>query len=369
MTAQQVVGVVQTSEFALEILPKIGGQDARDLRKNLVHMLIVTTGLDVAEGPGTTLSAQNTDLLECVIGFLLREMAALVRQGLATGYIGYSDDLAMLRGSLNVSRQFTKFAVNPSRVSCQFDELSKDIPINQFLKLALVKLKRLACSFENKKLLVQLEHAFADVSLVDRRAIRPGSIELDRRFLHYSNALKLAQLVLDSCYQTTSFGNYAGMSLLFEMNTLFEAYVAKLAHSVAATIGRRAKTQSPHRYLARDAQGLPAFKMIPDITVWEGERCDMVIDTKWKVIQTSSFSGSIASNIASSDVYQMLAYSEGYQPRRLVLLYPHDEKLEGAPGLRTSFNLPGGGAALEIWTLDVNQLNLVPQQLRRLIEN
>src|SRR5437016_4801200 len=67
LRAGQVVGVVVTSDVALEILPKIDRSDARLTRESLVRMLARTLDLPIADGALTQLGLQRYDLLEIVI--------------------------------------------------------------------------------------------------------------------------------------------------------------------------------------------------------------------------------------------------------------------------------------------------------------
>jgi 5-methylcytosine-specific restriction enzyme subunit McrC len=55
----------------------------------------------------------------------------------------------------------------------------------------------------------------------------------------------------------------------------------------------------------------------------------IILDTKWKVIESISESG--RNNISQSDLYQMFAYGKKYGAKTLFLIYPENEKFQIYP--------------------------------------
>ena len=110
LKASQVVGVLVTPGPTLEILPKIDGRDD-EVRAALVRMLAVARGLPVAAGEITALATQRHDLLEIVIRLFAARSLAAVCRGLPRHYLETAEDLKLLRGRLDVTRQVTHLAV------------------------------------------------------------------------------------------------------------------------------------------------------------------------------------------------------------------------------------------------------------------
>ncbi len=121
--ARQVVGVLAADGITLEILPKIdvpGADGARchgQIRQRLVHMLAVALELDIAAGAMTELNWQKETLLEILIGLFARMLADEVRKGMPRRYLAHDDDLAALRGRLDVKRQFTTLIARPGQLA------------------------------------------------------------------------------------------------------------------------------------------------------------------------------------------------------------------------------------------------------------
>ena len=129
LRARSVVGVIAAEGCALEILPKIdvqGEEETQDatIRRALVHMLAVALDMRIDVGVITDLDWQRETLLEILIRVFTQKLTDAVRQGMPRRYVRHEDDLRTLRGALDSTRQFTRHAVNPSRLACRFDELS-----------------------------------------------------------------------------------------------------------------------------------------------------------------------------------------------------------------------------------------------------
>ena len=140
--AGQVVGVLATPRSTLEILPKIDGDDGA-VRVALVRMLAVARDLRVADGEIAALRTQRHDLLELLIRLFAARLLAAVRRGLPRRYRTRTEDLKLLRGRLDVTRQLTRLAVRSDVLACRFDELSVDTPLNRVLKAAVSKVASL----------------------------------------------------------------------------------------------------------------------------------------------------------------------------------------------------------------------------------
>ena len=99
-------------------------------------------------------------------------------------------------------------------------------------------------------------------------------------------------------------GQSAALALLFDMNKLFEAYVAehiKKYFSDKFTV----KIQAQEKYLFDEPR---SFGLKPDIIIEGDEK--IILDTKWKF------------EISAGDMYQMFAYAKKYGAKKIFLLCP-----------------------------------------------
>lgn len=344
--ARQIVGVLAADGVALEILPKIDvpglGDDAvyGQIRRRLVHMLSVAMDLDVAVGAITELSWQNETLLEILIGLFARKLADELRKGMPRRYLGQEDDLTAVRGQLDLTRQFTALASRPDRLACRYDDLSPDIVLNQIMKAAVERLIRVSASSENQRRLRELAFNYADIASAPPSALGWGSLNLDRTNSRWRELVELARLLLGDRFQTTSSGETRGISLMFDMSRLFEAYVARQLKKALAGTDLTVHPQGGRLYCLEESEtGAGRFMTKPDILVKRKGMVELIIDTKWKRVAREI--DDPKRGVSQTDVYQMLAYGQLYDCANLLLLYPHHSKLEATVGVFGAHRVTG----------------------------
>jgi 5-methylcytosine-specific restriction enzyme subunit McrC len=370
--ACQVVGVVAADGCTLEILPKIDASGEGDavqaigrIRKNLVHMLAVALDMEIASGAVTNLGWQRENLLEILIGLFARKLADALRQGMPRHYIEQAEDLPTLRGRLDVTRQFTTLAASPQRLACRYDSLSPDIALNQIMKAAVSRLVRISRSDENQRHLRELAFVYAEITSVPVAALHWNSVVLDRTNTRWRELLNLAALLLGNRFQSTSDGMSSGFSLLFEMNTLFEEYIARMLKRALAGSDLSVHAQGGRLYCLEDAnRSTQRFMTKPDILVKRGASVELIIDTKWK--RLSARIDDPKQGVSQADVYQMTAYGRLYQCPRLMLLYPHHAELPDFEGITGIYRVNGSADHLATATIDVSTRSGILERLRAL---
>ena len=353
LQAGQVVGVLAVPGARVEILPKIDRPDGA-VRKALVHMLSVAYGLPVADNELTRLAAQDETLLEFLVGVFADRLLTAVRRGLPHRYRLQQDDLPLLRGKLDISRQIARHIGRPDLLACNFDELSVDTPLNRVLKAAVVRLGSITQHAANARKLAELTARLEFVGESHDPLREP--VALDRTNIAFHRLYAWSRLFLSGQWQSTTTGANAGVALLFPMNDLFETFVGRAMRSVLAPGSTRLQPTGRYALTARDHS---VFALRPDIVVDN----DIVIDTKWKSLNPDDR----VVGVEQSDVYQMLAYAHAYGARRVVLLYPWHPGLP-APGIYRRWSIAATSIAFDIATVDIGQSDSVPNALRKIID-
>ena len=160
----------------------------------------------------------------------------------------------------------------------------------------------------------------------------------------------MARLFLGDRHQQTSAGQVDGYALLFEMNILFEEYVARLLARALARTDLTVSAQGGHRACLFEGE-TGRFRTRPDLIVRQGSRVALIIDTKWKRITRID---DPKLGVSQADVYQLMAYGRLYNCPHVVLLYPHHGGLPPEPILQQySIATPGAMESLFVVTLDV----------------
>jgi 5-methylcytosine-specific restriction enzyme subunit McrC len=328
----------------LEILPKIDGLEDGHTRRVLMRMIGIAWDVPVRDGELTDHDCQNSDLLELLIHLFAQRLQIQVRAGLSRAYCRHEDDLSRLRGKMDVTRQFTKLAASPQKLACRYDEFTADISLNQLLLCAVIFLRRQSVRAGTQRLLNEIAAHFSDVQLVSSSEALAGKFTPDRVNQRWGILARLARLLLSSEYQTAHGGKQEGIALLFDMNLLFESYVAALARKAYRPLGYEVSTQGPQDYLTCNK----AFQTRPDVHVKCGNDV-FVLDTKWKKLDSRKPNCGVSQN----DAYQMHAYAQVYRSCATILLYPHDSGLSATPGERTRWQFKSGDSSLILATIDV----------------
>lgn len=370
LRARGVVGVVAAEGCTLEILPKIDvpGEDGahanKIIRRRLIHMLSVALDLSIDAGRITTLDWQDATLLEILIRLFSDKLADAIRQGMPRRYVEHHNDLPCLRGRLDVVRQFTALATEPSRLACRHDALTEDVALNRIMKAAVRSLSQLTRRLETQRRLRELVFTYADIADVAVPALRWDEVVLDRTNARWRELLNLARLLLGGRFQTTSAGSNDGFSLLFEMNTLFEAYIARMLQRAIADTDLRVVAQGGRLYCLETEGRRGVFQTRPDILIKRGDAVVQVIDTKWKRIGLQA--DDAKQSISQADVYQMMAYGRLYGCDRLTLVYPHHPALGPAEGLRARYRVTSSDDWLEVTSVDIAKADGMLSRLARI---
>jgi 5-methylcytosine-specific restriction enzyme subunit McrC len=355
LTARQAVGVIAAQGCSLEILPKLDPLSPEEtpgpVRARLVHMLDVALRLNLSTGEATSMAHRAETLLEVFIRLYADRLLAEVRHGLPRHYRQEEDDLRALRGRLDVRRQFTANAVRPDRLACRFDTLSPDTPLLRIMKACVLLLGHHVRSPDTRRKLAELRFLLADVTDVPIARLPWSAVRIDRTSRRWQALLELAGRLIGRRWQQTHVesADSAGITLLFPMNDLFEAYVAAQMRRAASPLGLEVVAQGGHRYcLGGWSAAVPcrgdAFRTTPDLIIRRRGLTLAIVDTKWKRLSPNPLDRK--RGVSQTDVYQLMAYARVYNCNRLMLLYPAGPGQ--VAGILHSFGIAGGLERLDI---------------------
>jgi 5-methylcytosine-specific restriction enzyme subunit McrC len=325
------VGVIRAPDgYQIEVLPKVGkanqdktsGGGAVEARKLLVEMLSCLQGFRHIQTDSAKISAALMPLLEVFIAEFLRAMAHIVKRGLRSDYRQRKDNLFALRGKLLMAPHLRQNLFRADRFFTEHDEFSIDRPENRLLHAALRRALMLSASQANQQLARELEFVFADVPASAQPRIDFQRVRLDRGMDYYTDALAWARLILDEKSPLTGTGGHSAPSLLFPMEAVFEAFVARhLAKQLTHPLTLKTQARSHHLVRHREQNW---FRLKPDLLVRDADRTLLVLDTKWKLLDGLKANGTEKYGLSQRDFYQLQAYGQSYLGGHgdVVLVYP-----------------------------------------------
>lgn len=345
------VGVIRAPNgYQIEVLPKVGkaiGGGAAEARRLLIDMLCCLQGFRHIQTDRARLAAARMPLLEVFIGEFLRAVEHVVKRGLRSDYTSRQDNLHALRGKLLIAPQLRHNLVRADRFFTEHDEFSTNRPENRLIHAALRSTLALTRSQGNQQLARELAFAFADVPPSSEQRTDFQRVRLDRGMTYYADALAWARLILEEESPLTGPKDHAAPSLLFPMEAVFEAFVAKhLARQLPRPLAL--KTQARRHHLVRH-QGQSWFQLKPDLLIRNGDSDLVVLDTKWKLLDGAKANGTDKYGLSQTDFYQLQAYGQSYLDGQgdVVLIYPKTDAFQQALPV---FEFPKS-EGLRLWVL------------------
>lgn len=326
------VGVVQTPcGTVLEILPKHSeAKDTDGARRLVQKMLMTALNLRHRLAEQASLATFKHSLMEWVMQQFVSELDALVRRGVRFDYQRVEETQRYLCGQLDLNKQLRQPPGQAHVFHIRHDVFMPDRAENRLLMSALLKVAGLTQQADTWRLAQELRGLLGQVPSSRDFAADFSLWKNDRLMAHYQAVLPWCRLVLGQFMPLATKGEAQGISLLFPMEYLFEAYVAqKLSRQIP--FGFKLKAQAKSQYLCTHA-GESFFQLRPDLLI---EQCAdnqiyVVLDTKWKLIDGQNVGGKYG--LSQSDFYQMLAYGHQYLGGAgdLILIYPKWAKFEAA---------------------------------------
>ncbi|MES2732157.1 MAG: restriction endonuclease [Bacteroidota bacterium] len=309
------VGVLQVGSLTLEILPKADQDKPTEASKErwqgiLLDMLRECRLLKAETGPIAPLQTRPGTLLEAYFQAFITEIESLLRKGLVKKYRPNEGNQDTLKGSLHFGQHLRQNLVHQERFYVRYQTYDTQHPIHQLLYQALHLLPQL---ISNQSLIEQATHLLA--CFPPMPAIRVSEqafskIKLDRKTQPYQVALSLARLLLLGYQPDVRGGSEHVLSILFDMNTLFEEYIYRQLKQ-EETESVRIQRQEPVYFWENK-------RVRPDIIIRQvnaaNETTTFIVDTKWKVLRRLQPD--------DDDLKQMYVYNQYYQAVKSVLLYP-----------------------------------------------
>ena len=345
------VGVIRApGGFQIEVLPKIGKAirgGVVEARRLLIDMLRCLPGLRHIQADSAQVLAARMPLLEVFIAEFLRTVEQVVKRGLRGDYSSRQDNLFALRGKLLLAPHMRQNLFRADRFFTEHDVFSTDRPENRLLHAALRRALMLSASQVNQQLARELQFVFADVPASAQPRTDFQRVRLDRGMGGYADALAWCRLILDEESPLTGTGGHQAPSLLFPMEAVFEAFVAK---HVARQLARPLvlKTQARGHHLVRHLdQGW--FRLKPDLLIQAAGLDAVVLDTKWKLLDALKANGTDKYGLLQSDFYQLQSYGQSFLDGAgdVVLIYP---KTDGFARPLPVFEFPKP-VGLRLWVL------------------
>lgn len=300
------------SQRVVGVLPLDDGWVVR-VRPKLEVTSVAAMVAEVYDLPSLVLHPEGPpmDEVDALLDPLARVFAERVRlrarRGLVRRYVAEEDELAAVRGRIDLAASLRLALRGRPVVRCHFEELTSDVGDNQILLSALVLLARSRALSDRTRVLVEdaTRLLAGDITL---RLVRPDEClgrDYDTLNADYRGLHRLARFFL--AHLSSDLGDLAaGAPFTLDMAHLFERFVAR---RLAAALPRPF-TLAAHERFEDDK----ADRANPDLVVRDSVGSPLaVLDTKYKD----------GTQIGRADLHQVIYYAARLRCRLAVLVYPH----------------------------------------------
>ncbi|AWH95937.1 5-methylcytosine-specific restriction endonuclease system specificity protein McrC [Dietzia psychralcaliphila] len=242
---------------------------------------------------------------------LVRGVGTQVKRGLHHDYLHRREELATVRGRIDVSRSISEHSRARGRLICSYDEYDSDTPHNRALKSVIILLVRHGEIRKDRKEALRRLLPYLDaVTTISPTSIRWNTLTYHRSNASYRLLLGACELVVRGLLPTEGSGNRKLTTWLSDdaMSQLYERFLMEyfIFHH------RELSPSAPHidwdyDYSLSSGTGqLPAMKT--DLRLRGGHKT-LIVDAKYysKSMHTGQWG---KESVSSSNLYQILAYTK-----------------------------------------------------------
>ena len=285
-------------------------KDKSILIRNVYHMLAYAFRALRLDEYEDLASEDFEHMHELFAAILSKGIARQVKQGLYREYVGKAEDLATVRGKVELSGTIRNRLARRQKVSCEYDELSENNLLNQVLKTTSMVLLRHGEVGEGYRAeLRRVTLFFSGVDEVDPSAIKWGAIRFQRGNASYRFLLSVCQLVLDGMLIATDAGDRKLARFVDDqrMSRLYEKFILEYYREEHPEVSANAE-QVPWAGADAEVGLLPIMQT--DITL-RRDRQVVIIDAKYYMSMTQESYG--VHTLHSGNLYQIFTYVKNMQ--------------------------------------------------------
>ncbi len=286
---------------------------------------------------------------------LAKGIGRQLKQGLYREYLNRKEDVAVVRGKIDMPGTIQNRLSRKRVLTCEYDELSENNLLNRILKTTVMLLLRYAdVDREYKSDLKKEMLFFSNVDTIDPGTIRWSALRFQRNNNTYRMLISLCQLILEGMLLTADSGEYRLASFIDEqrMNRLYEKFILEYYIKECPQV---TATSSQIPWALDDGIGTLLPVMQSDIMLTRGNEV-LIIDAKYYTHTTQVRYD--VHTLHSGNLYQVFTYVKnkeaefGNKPHRVsgMLLYAAtDEAIQPDNSYQMS------GNQISVRTLDLNR--------------
>ncbi len=311
----QFVGALQVGKYCIEVLPKIDrhSRNEESAQRVLIEMLRQSGLITVKSPTESNLRLKRNFILETYIQMFLNETWKLIYKGLIKTYRSEEGNKSALKGSLVFNKHIQKNSIHAERFYVRHTTYDREHPLNRVLYKTLILINQFDVSPETASgALTQMIH-FPELSDIAVSEDFFSRIKWNRKSEAYRKSINIARLLLLNYHPDLSHGKNHVLALMFDMNDVWERWFAKRLKVAIANYDRSINIRVQDRRAFWFPSKGRMVSQKPDVIVELGMGNNIVLDTKWKIINNKP---------SEEDIRQMYAYNMLFKSKNSYLIYP-----------------------------------------------
>ncbi|WP_282111459.1 McrC family protein [Maribacter stanieri] len=316
---KQYVGVIQIGKTTIEVLPKTGKENDKDIWQGVLLDMLKACHLLTAKNTGTAqLRLKSNSLLHLYFELFLNEVETLIHRGLIKKYRKEKGQAKSLKGPIQFAKHISKNTIHKERFYIEHSLYDKNHLIHQILNETIKVLSHFTSESIVLDKLNRVKKLFPETNNLQVESKHFKRIPLSRKHIPYEKSLLIAELILMNYRPDIRSGSRALIALMFDMNKLWEEYILQsLKKEGNKDFIIRGQKQ---KYFWNNSKVIK-----PDIVVESrNSNRTFIIDTKWKVVNDGK--------PGDNDLKQMYAYNYRWDCNYSLLLYPSTASQESVVG-------------------------------------
>ncbi len=195
--------------------------------KNIYYMLSYAFQV-LKQSNYENIASEEFEMVQDLFAVILAKgVAKQLKQGLYREYVIQHENLAVMRGKLDMPETIRNRIQRKQKLACEFDELSENNLLNQIIKTTIYYLiKDKEVSNGHKSDLNKILLFFDNIEILDPSSIEWGRLQYHRNNKNYEMLMNICYFVLDGMLQTTEKGDYRMATFSDEhMARLYEKFI------------------------------------------------------------------------------------------------------------------------------------------------
>jgi 5-methylcytosine-specific restriction enzyme subunit McrC len=300
--ANSMVGSISLkSGLIIEILPKFAKGDLSEksiirYRKTLLQMIKVSKEKNFLSSTteSSKIAKGEMPLIRYMIELFSQSLLDLLRNGIFMNYNNRVDNLSYIKGNILVSKTIQNNIVDKTKVYVSYNKHSSNNLLMQiFRTLAKLLLNDTNLSYRAKNNLYEVYTILDNVDIISLKKQHFSEIVFNRLNNKFEIIFKRAEFIFNQYMPFTSNQNSTPFwAILFNMDYLFEKFCAYLFRksNIKFQAQNQIKSFSRNKY---------TLSIKPDFIIEK----NLVVDSKWKLINNKNLYGLDAQNF-----WQLFSY-------------------------------------------------------------